>query len=352
MNEPEEISLVTILLGMRKVLGYGFAALVKTKGLEDRAAVSMLAQGFLEAGLTGDIRLRSDGEASVRAVALEVAARRAPAQTIVEVTPRGSSSSLVAAERFAETLAGLNRTYRLALEKRWGVTVAAVDPVFPFLAQFATFVYNRCHVRNVGSTPFGQVQRAYTSRLLPFGTPALVRRADALKWPKLEKRWLEGVWVGRRAVVEHVVATSDGLVASRTCRVLALSGPEDMLRVVRAVNWGEVPLRTMSAAQGIPVPTSQRPKGRTDIRELREFQREPGRTPGCAACRLGARNRAHTVACRTLRREWLATRELESHEKRPHEEDGGESRLEPIGTRRRLIRRQTASERRSARVGD
>ena len=75
MNEPVEISLVTILLGMRKVLGYGFAALVKTKGLEDRAAVSMLVQWFLEAGLAGDIRLRSDGEASIRAVALEVAPR-------------------------------------------------------------------------------------------------------------------------------------------------------------------------------------------------------------------------------------------------------------------------------------
>ena len=201
-------------------------------------------------------------------------------------------------------------------------------------------------MRDVGTTPFEQVpHRACTSRLLPFGTPVLVRRADALKWPKLEKRWLEGVWVGRRAESdEHVVATSDGLVAGRTCRVLPLTGPEDMLRVVRAVNWGEVPLRTTSAAQGVPVPTSQRPKGRPDIRELREFQRELGRTPGCAACRLGARNRAHTVARRTLRREWLATRDLESHEKRPHEEDGGESQSEPIGTRRRLIGKQPVNE--------
>ena len=164
-------SLVTILLGMRKVLGYVFAAWVTSKGLEDRAAVSTLAQWLLEASLMGDTRLHSDGEASIRTVALEVAARRAPAQTSVEVTPRGSSSSFGAAERFAEMLAGLIRTFRRALEKLWGVTIAAVDPFFPFLAQFAAFVYNRCHVRNVGTTPFEQVQhRACTSRLQPFGT--------------------------------------------------------------------------------------------------------------------------------------------------------------------------------------
>ena len=91
------------------------------------------------------------------------------------------------------------RTLRLALEKRWGTTVAAVDPVFPFLVQYATFVHNRCHVRAGGLTPFEQVQRRpYTSSLLPFGTAVLVRRADALKWPKLEARWLTGLWMGRR----------------------------------------------------------------------------------------------------------------------------------------------------------
>ena len=168
-------ALVTLLLAMRKEVGYGLACHVRSKGQMDRNAISVLLQWLLEAGLTGLIRLRTDGEPCIQAVAAEVAARRSLAETLVEVTPRSSSSSLGACERFSETIAGLVRTLRFALEKRWGSTVAAIDPVFPFLVQYATFVYNRCHVRAGGSTPFEQVQRRpYTSALLPFGTAVLV----------------------------------------------------------------------------------------------------------------------------------------------------------------------------------
>ena len=52
---------------------------------------------------TGPTRLRSDSELSVRAVATAVAALRPQGETMVEVTPVGSSSSLGAVERWSET---------------------------------------------------------------------------------------------------------------------------------------------------------------------------------------------------------------------------------------------------------
>ena len=189
----------------------------------DRNAVTVLLQWMHGAGLNGLIRLRTDGEPAIQAVAAEIAARRSPAETLVEITPRSLSSSLGACGRFSETIAGLVRTLQLALEKRWNTTVAAVDPVFPFLVQYATFVYNRCHVCSAGMTPFEQAQkRSYNSALLPFGTAVLVRRADALRWPELEARWLAGLWMGRKAESDEHVATAGGLIAGRSCRVLTL----------------------------------------------------------------------------------------------------------------------------------
>eukprot|EP00972_Heterocapsa_arctica_P068472 10116428-Heterocapsa_arctica.AAC.1 len=65
-----------------------------------------------EIGLTGDLRLRSDGEPAIVAVFKAIAAARGlradgEPLTVLEDAPNKSSASLGGAERFAETLGGL-----------------------------------------------------------------------------------------------------------------------------------------------------------------------------------------------------------------------------------------------------
>ena len=81
----------------------GFGRVVKAKGRAGAAALVALNAWFSEAALTGTIRLRTDGEPAIRAVAQAAALRRAPAETHLETTPVGSSDSLGACERFSET---------------------------------------------------------------------------------------------------------------------------------------------------------------------------------------------------------------------------------------------------------
>ena len=63
------------------------------------------------------MRLRTDTEPSIKAVSQAAALRRAPAEIHIGTTPVGSSDSFGACERFAQTVAGLARTWRLAVER-------------------------------------------------------------------------------------------------------------------------------------------------------------------------------------------------------------------------------------------
>eukprot|EP00972_Heterocapsa_arctica_P103832 15302698-Heterocapsa_arctica.AAC.1 len=79
---------------------------VYKKGSTDRHAVSNFLLWLNELGLMqGQIRLRSDSETSIRAVAAALAASRDQGETMVEVSPVNSSSSRGAVERWSQTLA-------------------------------------------------------------------------------------------------------------------------------------------------------------------------------------------------------------------------------------------------------
>ena len=74
-------------------------------------------------------------------MAAAVAALRPQGETMVEVTPVGSSSSLGAVERWSETLAGLTRTLLLdaggCLEKK----LLATSALFPWAIRHAAFLH-------------------------------------------------------------------------------------------------------------------------------------------------------------------------------------------------------------------
>ena len=122
---------------------YGFGRVVQAKGRSDATALLALNAWYQEAGLNGDIRLRTDGEPAIRAVARAAAIRRAPAVSLLETSPVGSSDSLGSCERFAETVAGMARTWRLAVEKNLEIEVSANSPIFSWLVRHVVFLYEQ-----------------------------------------------------------------------------------------------------------------------------------------------------------------------------------------------------------------
>ena len=80
-----------VLIGFVKPGGYGFANAVSVKGGRDSVVLANLQRYLLEAGLAGDIRVRTDQEPATKQMAKLLAVARRPARTIVEESPVKSS---------------------------------------------------------------------------------------------------------------------------------------------------------------------------------------------------------------------------------------------------------------------
>jgi len=224
---PDDV-IKAILLALLRPEAYSFASVVAAKGREDEVVTAALLRWLQEAGI-GDTasRLRSDSEASIRAFAQEVANRRMPAKTLIETAPVRSSGSMGGVERFSESLAGLVRTIRLATEKEWKTQVKATSPLFPWLVRHCSWLLNRYQLRHHGLTAFEEVQkRAYRGVVQAFASPVLGRRPQALELPKLERRWIPGLYLGKRTDSDEcIIGSARGVFTTRSCKPLADHDP-------------------------------------------------------------------------------------------------------------------------------
>eukprot|EP00972_Heterocapsa_arctica_P108226 15937998-Heterocapsa_arctica.AAC.1 len=82
----------------------------------------------------------------------------------------------------------------------------------------AAWLHNRYQPRADGVTPFEHIQgRRYASPIHPFATPVMVRLPDALVQPKLDLRWVQGLWLGRKPETdEHIVGCRDKIRFGRS----------------------------------------------------------------------------------------------------------------------------------------
>eukprot|EP00972_Heterocapsa_arctica_P010760 1577177-Heterocapsa_arctica.AAC.1 len=93
---------------------------------------------WLEEASVGAMRLRSDSEPSVRALAGQLAARsrgRDAGAAVVESSRTKSSGSLGGVERYAQTVTGLLRTHILDAQSRWSRRIAASSSLMPWLVR-------------------------------------------------------------------------------------------------------------------------------------------------------------------------------------------------------------------------
>ena len=74
-----------------------------------------------------------------------------------------------------------------------------------------------------GLTPFDdQMGHSYHGKLFQWGQSVLVRQPSALDQPKMDARWIAGIWMGRRPEAgDHMVAVGDGcILCGRSCRAV------------------------------------------------------------------------------------------------------------------------------------
>ncbi|CAE8611618.1 unnamed protein product [Polarella glacialis] len=306
-GQADECEAPVVLVARAKQSGYSFATVVKVKGAGDTAAVQGVLGFLQEAGLPGQrLRLRSDQEGSIRACVSRIAAQRA-AETIVETTPKGSSNSLGAAERFIRTLMTQVATLCTQVQQQWNVELKADSPLLPWVVGHAVWLLNRFQPY-LGETPFHRVQgHEYRGEVYAFGQPLLVRKVESQS--RLQPRWDAGIFLGKlTSSDEFVVAAEAGIRRGRSVK----EAPGAMTDYLARLRWTQDSRDEGREVQpAAPRPMRFREGGGAHTARgmaLRQFHAEAGPTPGCAACD-NPMGRTHSKRCVVRRGEYEAKRQ-------------------------------------------
>ncbi len=120
----------------------------------------------------GTIVLQVDPENSTKALARALGTERGRqgSRTILRQSPKGSKGSLGGCERFHQTAQGMARTFKLSIEKKYGVKLNTHSALTPWIMRHGGFLVPRCVVRADGRTAYHALRgKPYTSKLLQLG---------------------------------------------------------------------------------------------------------------------------------------------------------------------------------------
>ena len=126
-----------------------------------------------------DIRLRTDGDVTMKGLALRVQSGRSH-KTIIEETSRQAHQSIGGAERFHRLIQEEARVLKGTLEKKLNCELKAEPAFASWLFRHVSWVLYRYHVpRDLGMTPFRALFGTnYSGQVACFGEAILARRTE------------------------------------------------------------------------------------------------------------------------------------------------------------------------------
>ena len=191
---------LTVLVGRERATGMYGATTVPMKGSMGQFALDKALELIAETGDANQrIMVKTDQEASVKALIDDLVAQREEGRTIVEESPVKSSGSNGVVERAAQSLEGQIRVVLLALEEKVGRQIDPEEAVVSFIPEYSAYVLNRLEVGKDGKTAYERVRgKKATVVGLEFGEKVLWRKKRANKMAKLRSRWAYGISVGVR----------------------------------------------------------------------------------------------------------------------------------------------------------
>ena len=140
---------------------------------------------------------------------------------VVENSPVHSSKSNGVIERAVQTVQGMVRTMRSALEEKWGVELPIDHPIWPWLVEYAAFLLTRGEVGKDGKTAYER-SRGKEAKIqgFEFGEGVLwKRRREGGPLGKLSCMWEDGVFLGVKGTTgELMVGNKEGVWRTRSIR--------------------------------------------------------------------------------------------------------------------------------------
>ena len=312
------------------------AYVVPSKGYVDHVA-KKLVQDVSELGFDAEILMKCDQEAALTDLVKGMKRiRRAP--IIVEHSKAKDSQSNGRAERGVQTVEGITRTLKLALERRLGVGIPCSHPIMSWLIPHGAETVNKCQVGQDGRTAWERVRgKKYRGEVLEFGRRVHHRFPGKPAGGVMDRRWGYGIWLGKRACSdEHIIAHEDGtIVRTSSVAVLPLSESwkSEIVMNLNATPWnltGKEMIETENHAEprggpstsrssttmeeqknvGVPQPEAI-PGAPRGVHIKHSYLEKFGYTPGCIKCgdiqvgRMSDSKRGHSIDCRNRLRECM-----------------------------------------------
>jgi hypothetical protein len=277
--------------------------------------------------------MKTDNEPALVAVVDQVGRLRAAKGgkgMAVEHSPVHSSKSNGIIERAVQSVQGVIRTMRSALEEKWGVKLDAEHMVWPWLVEYAAYLLTRAEVGADGKTAYER-SRGKVAKLVgvEFAEGVLwKRRREGGPLGKLTCMWEDGIFLGvKGSTGEMIVGDEKGVWRTRSIRRKPEGerwSRENMGRI------GGVPWKMTKESEG----DGEELKNEVTImdKDYRERTREEeheavprkvyiskddleihGYTVGCPGCKSvlrGTTRQGHTEGCRRR-----VEKELEGTEK-------------------------------------
>ena len=308
------------------------STMVPAKGREsfavDRVTAFIEEIGYMHQ----DLIVKSDQESAVRAVVEEIGRARAATGSgkwIVEHSPVRSSQSNGIVERAVQSVQGQLRVMKLAMEKRWKVTIPSSHPLLAWAAEYAGFLLNRFEVGHDGRTAYERLKGKKSTTLgVEFGEAVHWRIAPVSgALGKLSSSWREGVFLGVKGKSgELVVSDGNGIWKTRTIqrRPMDERWDQSSLDLVKYHPWtignaGESKIAPEPAAvkMGHDEMEAERDQVEQEViprnyyiktKELQEHG-FTAKCPGCISILRGKARQAHSAECRKRMEEILKNTE-------------------------------------------
>ncbi|CAE8742493.1 unnamed protein product, partial [Polarella glacialis] len=219
--------------------------------------------------------LQFDQENPVRAVAEKLQKLLGAARIQLRESPRYSHASNGAVEAMNGYLAGQVRTWLLALQEHYPLTVMDVNHlVFPWLVRHIAWLATRYRVKSTDKcTPYRAINgRDYTTVIAGFGEVVMGKFPDTDSRSKSKARWAKGIFVGRLEQDDSVVIlTEAGALSVRSVRRLPIVDRygEEVLGRVCGLPWApkDGARVKMTLEQSVPVVLPARQMAPAELQE-------------------------------------------------------------------------------------
>jgi len=218
-------------------------------------AVEMLVADIEAIGAKGPIVLKCDQEPALMDLCKSVKKRRTEA-THLETARTHDSQSNGRAERAVQSVEGMTRTLKIALEARIGKEIPCEHPVMTWIVEHAAETINRYNVGPDGKTPYERMKgKKYRGEVTEFGRKVFYRFPGKAQGGSMQRRWGEGVWLGKRVGSdEHIISCSTGPIVkagSITMKPKEESWSADAVLQVKGVPWALSGEKTTSGEKEI-----------------------------------------------------------------------------------------------------